>query len=115
MSTVFRPIDDGYTRDGETAPTEFKYPVVKFKYRPAIGKDASRHRHNCNAGADAEEKSVITLLMAHVKGWELTDDKGNGVPVTAENLTNMYPLIRSQIVDIVMGYTPQQQDADAKN
>lgn len=115
LTLTLSPIADGYTRTAKTEPTEYKYPIVEFTYRPALGAAVVEYRHGCSAGAKSEEKAVVALLLAHIKGWDVRTEKDEVAPVTAELLAIVPPVIRQQLVEIVCGYTAQQQADATKN
>jgi hypothetical protein len=113
MSLVL--ISDGFTRTAKTEPTEHRYPVVDFTYRPALAAAISEYRHGCAQGPKQEEKATCKLLFDHLKGWDVVDEKGDGSPFTVEVLAKVPEQIRSQMIAIICGWTMQEQAEQAKN
>lgn len=108
MSAGFIP--DGYTIKGYVKAWPGLYPAVKFEYRPAI---CMQNREVLAAGLaeDVREKRFKELIAGQVKSWDIRHPlTGEVVPVTVENAGRIQPMLRSNLVDIIMGSQPSDPE-----
>lgn len=104
-------LDDGYSEDGVIPEVKGLHPEVRFRFRPALLADKQRYwKGFADASPDEQAKRTATLIASHVEGWNLTE----GRPVVAQVL-KMRPAIIDGIVVRILGYSPADEAADAKN
>lgn len=114
-----RTPSDGFTLRGVWDGKPLGLPSVEFRYRYASPEAIADYRHKCNnagAGKDSH-KARIELLTGRIMSWDIEDDKGQTLPVNADNLSHDFmidPLLQ-HLTNAVMAYTPAMQESDVKN
>lgn len=103
-------LDDGYTAHRTLPAAPGLHPELRVQYRPALAKERIAYRAKL-AGADpaAVDSFEIDLIARHkvvVNGSELRDK---------ERLKQLRPAVRSHLLDLILGYAPEDEAADAKN
>lgn len=108
-------IRDGYTLDGKI-PGKGARPALCFRYRPALAEDTYEYLHQTRLTPGKGQVKVAAKFLAdHLVGWDVKNDKGEVEPHTPENIRRLPPPVLSAMLDIVMGYSEVEQEADAKN
>lgn len=80
------PIGDGYDCPYTTKPTARTGPVA-LVYRPPLPMDEITHIDALRKDAvGGRGKVLFDFLVKHLVRWDLADDKGEPVPITAEVL-----------------------------
>lgn len=105
MKSAF--ISDGHTRPGYIEETDF-YPASRFEYRPAtlqervVIKDRVA-REALRRDAAAGEKLLNQWMVDHLLSWDVKDEDGKEVELTAENLSRLNPAFGFKLHAILMG------------
>lgn len=107
-------IHDGYTLDGRI-PAFGHHPEVSFRYRPALPEQVYEYTNAPKKTGKEELKAVVDLLLKHLVSWDVRDQAGETVPVTADNLKRIPHRVQQKMVDYVTGYAAEEAAADAKN
>lgn len=91
--------------------------VLTGEYRPATL--AERYRWNRDRMASKDDASDLQIDLAYLKEHLVSWDAGR--PIETKSLSKVWPVLQSQLLDHVNGYTmPQmdgtsEQDASEKN
>jgi hypothetical protein len=103
-------IDDGYTATKTVPAISGLYPELKITYRPALSKERHAYRIKSQSAdalvVDSHETELIAKFVVAINGRE-TKDK--------EKVARLKPAIRALMVDLVLGYTPEDERACAAN
>src|SRR5438046_1370797 len=100
-------IHDGHTLEGKI-PARGHWPEVNFRYRPALPEDVYEYAYQSNAApGKGRAKAVIGLLNRQLVSWDVTDEKGESVPITAENLKRVPHGYLEKFLDYVTGYSAE--------
>ena len=110
---ILAPIHDGYTLKGTVAASG-RFPEVTFEYRPALAEAVADHIAAPKHTGKLAMKAFADLLLRHVLSWSILD-RGEPTGVTLDVLNRMPHPILVKMVDIVTGYSLEEQTADAKN
>lgn len=104
MSGLF--IDDGFTLTKSIPAVPGLHPAVEVVFRPAL--DRKRHEYRqAFAGDPVKFDAWITeLLTAQIV-------KANGEPLPKGGAAKLVPTIRSQLLDLVLGFAPADEPVDA--
>lgn len=107
-------IQDGYTRHGYIAETEF-HPSCRFEYRPATILDRQQFLMEFNReteihGPEAGETAAGEWMVKHLNRWDLVDGGGHAVPVTARNMTRLTPKFYDRLLGIMLGSQLSDRD-----
>lgn len=96
-------IPDGYTIKGYVKASPGLHPAVKFTYRPSI---CMQNREVLAQGLaeDVREQRFKDMVAAQVTEWDIRHPITNEiVPITSANVGRLQPMLRSELVDIIMG------------
>ncbi len=103
-------IEDGYSASRTIPGVAGLHPELRVTYRPALGRERLNYRAKLNGGDPATIDSYeIDALIRHkvcVNGVGLTEK---------EKVAKLRPAIRAHLLDLVFGYLPEDESADAKN
>lgn len=110
-------ISDGYTLDGLFVGTRFGLPNVAFKFRYATPEAVFDYQQKVGRAATGRDqvKAIGELLVGRIASWDIEDEKGESVPVSAEILRRLPTPLLNHLADSVCAYLPAQQADDAKN
>ena len=113
MPSIF--IADGYTLDGSVKAFR-RFPELKFRFRPPLHDEVQEWRYQFDRAASGREQAQATraLLEKHLVSWD-AGEAGTTLPITAENLKRVDPQVIGKLLDAVLGYGPEEQEADRKN
>ncbi len=103
-------ISDGYTATKTVPGAPGLHPDLKISYRPALARERIAYRQRAaSSDPDVLDAHEVALLQKHLVSI-------NGVEYREKDkLARMVPAVRAQAVDLVLGYTPADEAADAKN
>jgi hypothetical protein len=110
-------IQDGYTLDF-TLPARGRRPTVTGRYRPALAEaiyEYMRVRSNPRSTGKEILDATVKVLADHLVSWDAAGADGQTVPASAEHLRRVPYLALEELVNVVTGYTEEQQAADVKN
>jgi hypothetical protein len=107
-------INDGFTWE-DTVPARGRFPSVTFRYRPALPEDVFDYLHAPKPTGKDVLRVAARLLAKHLVSWDVTDDKGDAVPVSEDVLRRVPHPVLVKMVDVVTGYGPDAEAADLKN
>lgn len=103
-------IDDGYTQTKRIAAVPGLHPECAVVYRPVLA--AKRTEYALLVGTGNAEKVTAAendLLVRQVVSL-------NGEPLVRRELAGrLIPDLRNKIVNLVLGYSPADEEGDAKN
>lgn len=102
-------IEDGYTFTGTLPARPGICPEVRVEFRPALDRKRLEFKQRIDMGDPAKLDTFITeLIVAHIVTV-------NGSPLESPRVPKINPTIRSGLVDLILGYAPHDEAADAKN
>lgn len=106
-------VRDGYTQTGTfDPPGGSPYKGVEVKFRPATADQAYEF-------FDDKRKYPVkarSLVLAHVKEWNVADESGTAAAVTPETAGQLAYTVLDWMVNLIVGYAAAGKDAeDAKN
>jgi hypothetical protein len=107
MSELF--IDDGYTQSRTIPAVPGLHPDLTVMYRPALDKERAAYRLKSQSSdpavIDNHTTDLIVKFIVSVNGEEMKDKP---------RVAKLKPAIRAYLVDLVLGYLPADEIADAK-
>ena len=117
MSSGF--ISDGYTETGYIAEVQRLHPALRFEFRPFLPEERSRlitenERHPPIKAAQNTAEKIADSKNGKIKSWDLKDDKGEPVPVSADAFRRIKPALHGRLLGIVMGLDASDEDPDTK-
>lgn len=102
-------IDDGYTRTRHLDAIPGLYPAVVVVYRPALALKRNEHQLAATQGSAEKVTNLESELLArHV--ITLNEER-----LTREQAARLVPDLRNKMLNLVLGYMPADEEADAKN
>lgn len=100
-------INDGRTRPGYFREFRGYYPAVTFEWRRASLEEQIEWGNKYAAGDPAERVEFgATFLAQKLVGWDLKNERGVKVPLTAANLRNpdlVDPNLFSRFAAVILG------------
>jgi hypothetical protein len=107
-------IDDGYTFDG-LIEARGPWPAVHFRYRPCLPEGVYDFLRGKRDTGKQSMRATMDMLMAHLVAWDITDPRGDLVPIRAEFLARLPHPVLERMLDHVTGYSAPESISDAKN
>lgn len=111
----FHLIDDGYALCTTIQESEGLHPALTVNFRPALADERFEHFAAKDVTGKAQLDRVSRLIARYLESWDAVNRKGDAVPATAENIRRLHPALLSKLLDLVLGYAPAEEAADAKN
>jgi hypothetical protein len=109
---------DGYTIECVIPRVPGLHPRIKLKFRPALADERHAWLMGTERDVDgkARNKRVTDILKRHLESWDVRtrDGKEAGCRDDA-TLAKLQPALQSKLLDLVLGYAPAQEEADAGN
>jgi hypothetical protein len=107
-------IDDGYTLDGYIAENPGLYPAVEFQYRPMTRRETAVLEGDIMRTRDAEagETEAAKVVARKLVSWNLVDRAGKPVPISADNLLRLQPVLGGTLLEIVRGRRASDRKPD---
>jgi hypothetical protein len=103
-------LDDGYTASQTVPGQPGLHPELRVTYRPCLGRERLNYRAKLAGGdpasIDAYEIAALVQYKVTVNGTALT---------SKEQTAKLRPAVRAILLDLVFGYAPEEESADAKN
>ena len=108
-------IEDGYSRQATILAAPGLHPALSFRFRPALA--AVRMDNMAARDLNGTEQALRTgkILEAHIESWDAKLRDGSAAPIKAQQLTRLQPALFAKVLDVVLGYAPADEAADAKN
>lgn len=101
-------IDDGYTRSKRLPARPGLHPAVDVVFRPAL--QAARIEYGTKARG--EPKVVDAAEVAFLEKYLVSL---NGEPVPKDKLGRLHPLVRVDVLDLILSYTAAEAGDDEGN
>lgn len=109
---------DGYTISEKIPGCDF-YPELNLEFRPMTKPEVAdviariqKYRDNPVKG----EEIAAEVMAQHVVSWDLTDHRGNAVPINLDMMKRLEPHLSADIFDLIRGAEATiNRDADLKN
>lgn len=103
-------ISDGYSLQKTLEAIPGLHSKITVVYRPALNLARREHQRASLASAAEYARADIDLILKHVKTI-------NGEPVVTmrDRLPTMKPAILGQLIDLILGYSPADEESDLKN
>jgi len=103
-------IEDGYTATRTIPSVAGLHPELRVMYRPALAKERLNYRAKGGSGdptvLDVHEVELIVKHLVSVNGQEFRDK---------EKVARLKPTIRQHLVDLVLGFAPEDESRTALN
>lgn len=116
MSQVAQ-IKDGCECEG-VVPGRGPYDKIVFRYRPALFEDVCVYQ-DAGGGKKRAQATIKLLLGANtspcLRSWDLTDARGEPVPITEATLKLVPPPMLDKMLNIVASYALTEQEDAEKN
>lgn len=90
-----------------TIPSFGPDPAVTIQYTRAGYEEVTEFNWGAQGGAKEQVKATITLLVGHVKAWDLTDKSGAATAVSEANLRALPQRIVERMATIVNGHSAE--------
>lgn len=113
MSSHF--IDDGFSVSSTIPAKPGLHPALTVKYRPALADERFEHFTAKDVNGKAQLDRVAKVIARYVESWDAVNRQGDVAPVSPETVRRLHPALLSALLDLVLGYTPAEEQADAKN
>lgn len=129
MSALKTPrafVDDGYTLDFHIAEIPGVSQSLSGTYRPMIPKEVDRLIRGMNEQqyttavvargktqdiSDKLDAHQCGAVAAHLVTWDLLDSRDQSVPISAENVSRLYPpSLQAALINIVSGLGRQTKE-----
>ena len=107
MSSLY--IDDGYTATATIEPAKGLHGELVVQYRPALTKE----RHTYRIKGETRDASVIENHECELVAKYIVNV--NGEPLDKKRIHALKPLVRLHLVNLILGYEPEDEARDAKN
>lgn len=108
-SGIFIPQDDGYTEAALIPELPGVHSRAAITYRPALWQEREAWSKAIIEATPAEKGKIdVALVKKHLRTV-------NSLPVKPEMIAAIRPKLFSKILDAIMGYKIEQEEADAKN
>ena len=108
MSELY--IEDGYTQSRTIPGVAGLHPDLIIVFRPALDKERNTYRlknqSSDPAVIDNHTTDLLVKFVVSLNGEEMKDKS---------KVAKLKPAIRGYLVDLVLGYLPADEAADAKN
>lgn len=98
-------INDGYTERGYIAGVPGLHGPLRFAYRPALLEEVTAYNRGADKLKDHElNKYAARWAAGRLQSWDLTDHKGNPIPIAADALLRLRsPRLFYRLVRIFLG------------
>jgi hypothetical protein len=107
MSSIY--LEDGYTATKTIPEVPGLHPALKVEYRPADNIQYLRwNRMNADASEETQHKNSCDLITSHII-------RINGDPIAKDRVSKLRPVVTRYLLDLVLGYSPEDVQADLKN
>lgn len=98
-------IPDGYTETGYIAEEPRVHGELRFTYRPMLAEERDGIDKACrNLTVAQQHANYRKVLVAKLKSWDMTDQKGNAAEITDANIRIMRPVLFDRLYNVVAGY-----------
>ena len=104
-------LHDGYTRPGYIAPEPDLHGELRFVFRPGVVEERGQLVDAAQRMAsDAYDRHLAVYLAEKLVRWELVDEQGQEVPVTADHILRLHPELFIALEQIVLGWIASDVD-----
>lgn len=105
--------DDGYTIDGFVREIPGAHDAVRFRYRPMTPEVRDGYIVMIDKAGPLKASVVSAEIVAkRIESWSITDQQGKPLPVSAQTLRRLHPILFTRIIGIVVG--SHANDVDGK-
>jgi hypothetical protein len=113
-------IRDGYTWKGKFGGGDTGFPLVTWKYRPALPDEVHDYHQEKRENGKAAQAAHVRLLAKHLVSWDIPEENEAGdcigvVPLTPENIRCLLYPLQMEMVNTVLGYSWGEAEKDVKN
>jgi hypothetical protein len=111
-------IRDGYTKRAKINGRPGIFGDLTFVFRPMLDEEVEtvlqRSGQKKAAGRFTEATGIkAAAIVRQLKEWDETDEDGNPVPITIENVRHLPPALLGLLLDVICGYIAGDLPADA--
>ena len=103
-------IDDSYTATANIDAVKGLHGAITVVYRPALNAARRAHQRASMTGSDEYAKADVDLILKHVVTLN-----GEAIALLKDKLPRMKPVVLGQLIDLILGYAPADEEADVKN
>jgi hypothetical protein len=113
LATGFIP--DGFTRRGYIKEEPRLYGALRFEYRPT--RRLTREEHwraleKVQSDPAKGERLACEFVVSRLAGWELKDATGSAVPLTADAMAHVEPILFERLYMIMLGKAVPDEDPE---
>jgi hypothetical protein len=113
MTTALNYLTDSCTRPGHIAAAQQLHGPLRFTFRPALTSERSRLAEAAGEmNPEAFDAHAAGFLAGKLVRWDLHDDQGQPVGVSAEALLRLQPELFVKLYSVVLGATASDIDPE---
>ena len=105
---------DGYEKSASIPAVPGLHPALRVRYRPALFDERLDHLSARDVDGREGTERIARMVVRHLESWD-AKVKGEVAPRTAEMVRKLQPALLERLLNLVLGYTPAEEAADAKN
>lgn len=111
MPNTLNFIPDGYTESAFVRAIPNIHGDFRFEYRPMLVEERTPLLAASNSmKPDAYDRKCAAELAKKLVSWDLADEKGNAVPISAANILRLKPKLWGRVFAIVAGLDAHDGD-----
>ena len=105
--------NDGYTERAVLHEVPHLHPRVEFRFRPMLVAEVADYWQQAEGLKGAQLRRLVAAHLANkVKEWDVKDDRGEAVPVTAANVMLLKDHLFKRLFGVVSGQEPPDAAPD---
>jgi hypothetical protein len=111
-------LEDGYSIETTIPRLPGLHPAVKVRFRPALSEERFQWLMDSERDLNGKSRSdrLAKLLARYIEAWDVKRATGQEVSCRDEAvIKRVQPTLQAKLLDLVLGYTPAQEEDDAKN
>lgn len=106
-------LHDGYTRKGFIGAVPGLFPEIRFTFRPMLTQDRSVMTDRLTkAKPEMADRISAEAVAARISEWDVTDSRGELVPISMANVLRLQPSALGRLFAIVTGTLPTDIDPE---
>ena len=107
-------IADGYTLTAYLAEVPRLYPALRFTYRAVLAQNRAVIFREMDKAAETDPRKAESIsaaaMVAQLVSWDLVDQKGEAVPISASNILRLQPTLGVRLFRVLMGREAPDED-----
>lgn len=98
------PADPSFCVPGYIKAQLPAHDELRFKYRPMLAEERGKVNAALPRGPEEYYPVAAEEIARFLKSWSLKTDKGKDVPVSADSIRRVEPLLLERLINIVVGW-----------